>query len=144
MDIYALRSEMRQMQLVRRTSSEPNYETGKYTNTYSTDDLLAVSMPVALIIREGVQRRPFEHGAYYDQQRRQFFVDLSLNTLTAEPLPREWIVDEGQRYEIESVETVGTGVLRITGRQETEVTPTNIFTENVRSKVFLEQEVSDS
>lgn len=140
-DLYPLSSNKENINLVWRESETPDPDTGTYTTIYGSAPLKAVPLPVANTLRVGVQNtgQIYMHGAYYDQQRRQFLLDGDHPQLA----DKNWIIFSGKRYEIESVERGPGDVVRVTGRQETGVAATNYIIEEVRSTLFIGETLDD-
>lgn len=117
MDLYQLREFARLVQIVYRTGSGLNLETGAYDNHYDALPVKAIPLPVSLQTIAGERRAP----VVYDRQRRSFLISYcELGDPRFIVLPRMWVTDKDKRYEIESVEDTEHGLI-VTGRQETEV-----------------------
>jgi hypothetical protein len=140
-DLYPLRSEMKDVTLVWRVSETPDLRTGELVVVYDSVPLKAVILPVAYTLRVGEQRTGDLnlHGSYYDQHRRQFLFEFGHQQL----VNKNWLIAEGRRYEIESVEEGPESVLRVTGRQEDQVEVTNYIIVDIRTTIYTGETLDD-
>lgn len=140
-DLYPLRRDMKDIVLNWRESHEPNLRSGGYDTVYGSAPLKAVVLPVAFTLRVGDQRNGDLnlHGGYYDQHRRQFLLDEGHERL----VEKNWIMFENLRYEIESIDKGPGDAIRVTARQEKSVEPVNYIIEEVRSTLFVGEQLDD-